>query len=54
MAKGKLSIIKDLVGFLRGGKRWWMLPVFVALLLLGVLLVTSQGSVVAPFIYTLF
>ncbi|MGE5664255.1 MAG: DUF5989 family protein, partial [Deltaproteobacteria bacterium] len=35
-------------------KRYWILPVVVVLLLVGALLVLTQGSVVAPFIYTLF
>jgi hypothetical protein len=50
----KLGIIKEFWGFLRERKKWWLVPIIVFLLLLGVLLVLSEGSAVAPFIYTLF
>ncbi len=40
--------------FLRVRKKWWLGPIVAVLLLLGVLLVMTQGSAVAPFIYTLF
>jgi hypothetical protein len=40
--------------FLRTRKKWWLTPVIAVMLLIGVLLVASQGSAVAPFIYTLF
>ena len=40
--------------FLRTRKKWWLTPVLAFLLLLGMLLVLSHGSAVAPFIYTLF
>jgi hypothetical protein len=40
--------------FLRERKKWWLAPVAVTLLLLGVLLLTAQGSIIAPFIYTIF
>lgn len=40
--------------FLRVRKKFWLLPIFVILLTLGVLMIFAQGSVLAPFIYTLF
>lgn len=40
--------------FLKVRKKWWLTPVVVMLLLLGLLIVLTQGSAVAPFIYTLF
>ncbi len=40
--------------FLKVRKKWWLGPIMVVLLLLGILLVSTQGSAVAPFIYTLF
>jgi hypothetical protein len=46
--------MKDLWLYMRERKRYWILPVVVVLLLVGALLVLTQGSVVAPFIYTLF
>lgn len=46
--------LKDLWLFMRERKKYWILPIVVILLLVGALLVLTQGSVVAPFIYTLF
>jgi hypothetical protein len=54
MARGKLSVVVDLWSYMRVRKRWWLGPIVVFLLLLGLLLVATQGSAVAPFIYTLF
>lgn len=50
----KLSIVKELWLFLKERKLWWMTPIIVTLLLLGLLIVFTEGSAVAPFIYTLF
>lgn len=49
-----VSILKELWVFARVRKKFWLMPIIIMLLFLGVLLVLSQGSVVAPFIYTLF
>jgi hypothetical protein len=49
-----LDLLKDLWGFLKVRKKFWMAPIIIVLLLLGALIVLSQGSAVAPFIYTLF
>lgn len=49
-----LDLIKDLWSFMRVRKKFWLAPIIIILLLLGVLLVLTQGSAVAPFIYTLF
>lgn len=49
-----LDLIKDLWGFMRARKKFWLAPIIIILLLLGALLVLTQGSAVAPFIYTLF
>ena len=49
-----LELIKDLWGFMRKRKKFWLAPIIIILLLLGTLLVLTQGSAVAPFIYTLF
>lgn len=50
----KLAIIKEFWNFLRVRKKWWLLPIVIMLLLLGALLVFTESSAVAPFIYTLF
>jgi len=49
-----LELIKDLWGFMRVRKKFWLAPIIIVLLLLGGLIVLTQGSAVAPFIYTLF
>ena len=41
-------------GFLRVRKKWWLMPIIVVLTLLSLLIVLSEGSAVAPFIYALF
>jgi len=46
--------VRELWLFLKTRKKWWLGPIIVALLLLALLMVASQGSAVAPFIYTLF
>ena len=52
MGKGK--IVAEYFEFLRENKKWWLLPIVVALLLLGLLIVLTKGSALAPFIYTIF
>jgi hypothetical protein len=47
-------MFRDLFRFLMGRKKYWLLPVVFVLLVVGGLLVLAQGSVLAPFIYTLF
>ena len=49
-----LDLLKDLWEFLKIRKKFWLAPIILVLLLLGGLIVLSQGSAVAPFIYTLF
>jgi hypothetical protein len=49
-----LDLLKDLWGFLKVRKKFWLAPIILVLILLGGLIVLSQGSAVAPFIYTLF
>jgi len=51
---GKLSILKEFWQFLKVRKKWWLAPIVFVLVLLGLLLVLTQSSPVAPFIYTLF
>ncbi|MGK5095171.1 DUF5989 family protein [Deltaproteobacteria bacterium TL4] len=49
-----LDLLKDLWGFMQTRKKFWLAPIFMVLLLMGALIVLTQGSAVAPFIYTLF
>jgi len=51
---GKVSIARELWEFLRVRKKVWLLPIVVFLVLVGALLIFSESSAVAPFIYTLF
>lgn len=48
------ELLKDLWAFMNTRKKYWLAPVIIVLVLLGALLVLTQGSAVAPFIYTLF
>ena len=52
--KREQNAMHELWLFLKTRKKWWLAPIVVSLLLLGLVLVTAQGSAVAPFIYTLF
>ena len=48
------SKISTLWGFLRTRKKWWLAPILVMLVLMGALIVLTESSAVAPFIYALF
>ena len=48
------DLLRDLWGFMKVRKKFWLAPIIVTFVLLGMLLVLAQGSAVAPFIYTLF
>tara|TARA_X000000368_G_C22394769_1_gene434856 strand:+ start:168 stop:317 length:150 start_codon:yes stop_codon:yes gene_type:complete len=49
-----MSFLKEFWYFLRVRKKYWLLPIILVLVLFGGLIILSQGSAVAPFIYTLF
>jgi hypothetical protein len=50
----KLKTVKDLWGFMVERKKFWLFPLLLILTLLGLLIVFTQGSALAPFIYTIF
>ncbi len=50
----KLSILVELWQFLKVRKKWWLGPIILFLLLLGLLIIFTEGSALAPFIYALF
>ena len=50
----RFSIFRELWSFMKVRKKWWLGPIVVTLLLLSVLIVLTEGSAVAPFIYALF
>ena len=49
-----ISFIKEFWEFLRERKKYWLFPIILVLAIFGILIVLSQGSAVAPFIYTIF
>ncbi|MCZ6643022.1 MAG: DUF5989 family protein [Gammaproteobacteria bacterium] len=49
-----IEFLQDLWGFMRVRKKFWLAPIIIVMVLLGALIVLTQGSAVAPFIYTLF
>jgi hypothetical protein len=48
------ELLMDLWGFMKARRKFWLAPIILVMLLLGALIVLSQGSAIAPFIYTLF
>jgi len=49
-----MDFLKDLYGFLKTRKKYWLLPIIIVILIFSSLIVFTSGSAVAPFIYTLF
>ncbi len=49
-----MSFIREFWGFLRQRKKYWLLPVFIMMAIFGGLIVLTKGSVIAPFLYTIF
>ena len=49
-----LEILKELFTFLIEKKKFWLIPLVIAIVLIGVLFVVSQGTTLSPFIYTIF
>jgi hypothetical protein len=50
----KRGILSELWAFMKVRKKWWLLPIIVVMACVGALLVFAHGSVLAPFIYTIF
>jgi hypothetical protein len=48
------GLARELWAYMRERKKWWLVPILVVMLLVGLLLVFAQGSALAPFIYTIF
>lgn len=49
-----VSLIREVWAFMKVRKKWWLLPIIVVMVLVGLLLIFAQGSALAPFIYTIF
>lgn len=54
LKNGKMEAIKDLWLFMKERKKYWLSPIIIALLIVGILIVFGGSSAVAPFIYSLF
>jgi hypothetical protein len=52
--RAAIEFVSDFFGFLRERKRFWLLPLLVILVLMGLLVFFTQGSALAPLLYTLF
>jgi len=50
----KIQVVTEFWSFMKDNKKWWLLPIVSFMLLLGALIIFTEGSAVAPFIYTLF
>lgn len=50
----RMGLLKEFWLYMKVRKRWWLMPIVVFLLLLGLLIVFTEGSALAPFIYTIF
>lgn len=50
----KVQVVNELWEFIRENKKYWLAPIVITLVLVGVMLVLAKGSAIAPFIYTLF
>lgn len=53
-SREKVGFLAELWAYMKVRKKWWIGPIVVVLVLLGLLVVLTQGTAVAPFIYTLF
>ena len=49
-----MSVLSEIWAFLKARKKFWLLPILLVMVVLGGLIVLTQGSAVAPFLYTLF
>lgn len=49
-----LELLRDMWGFMKERKKFWLLPIIFVFILLGMLIVLIQGTAIAPFVYTLF
>lgn len=49
-----MEFLRDIIHFLMERKKWWLIPIILALLLLGLLMLFAESSAVAPFIYPMF
>lgn len=53
-ATGRFEVAREVLSFFWTKKRWWLVPMLVALFLFGALIILAQSSVISPFVYALF
>jgi drug/metabolite transporter superfamily protein YnfA len=49
-----MGLLGDIWGYLRVNKKWWLLPMIIMLVLIGLLIILAQSSAISPFIYAMF
>jgi hypothetical protein len=49
-----MSFLKELFMFLKERKKWWLIPIVISLIILGLLIVFAESSAIAPFVYPFF
>ncbi|MBX7182500.1 MAG: hypothetical protein K1X82_10330 [Bacteroidia bacterium] len=49
-----MEFLKDLLDFLKERKKWWLIPIIISIILIGLLLIFAESSPIAPFVYPLF
>lgn len=52
--RGKMALLREFWEFLKVRKKWWLGPIVMILLLLGIFIILTEGSALAPFIYAIF
>lgn len=54
LMSGLVTLLKELLAFLKQEKKWWLIPLCVTLVLLTTLIIVAESSALAPFVYSLF
>ncbi len=49
-----MEFLKDLIMFMKERKKWWLIPIIISMILIGLLVALSESSAVAPFVYPMF
>jgi hypothetical protein len=54
MIRDSIDLLNDIWDFLRARKKYWLIPLVISLVVVGLIMIVAHGSVLAPFIYTIF
>jgi hypothetical protein len=49
-----MEFLKDLIMFMKERKKWWLIPIIISMILIGLLVALTESSAVAPFVYPMF